>query len=250
VIAQALRRGHRAGDVVPLPLEEIEALLRTSEPEVAATSTSDGWIGRMLEAARSFDRVRIVDGLQRESTMLGLPRFMLERVEPLVIRVGEAWRAGELDVGHEHFLSEILEDSLRALRTPLEVAAVGPPVILTTLPGESHSLGLQMAGATIVLAGRSVRILGVQTPPAEVAAATISAQAVAVGFSVSPTTATEQTSRAIAEVRERVPAAVRLWIGGGGAGQLPDVPDGARILQRLDALSREVRVLPREERGG
>ncbi len=249
VIAQALRKGHRAGDVVPLPLEEIEALLRTSEHGHAAPQAPEAWIDRMLESARRFDRARIVDGLKWESTTLGLPRFMRERVEPLVIRVGEAWRAGSLDVAHEHFLSEILEDTLRALRTPLEVAAIGPPVLLTTLPGESHSLGLQMAGAAIALAGRSVRILGVQTPAAQVAAAARSANAVAVGISVSPATATEKTVAELGEVRELLPTPVRVWVGGGGAGLLSRVPDGVRLLRTLHELTSEVCVLPSDDVG-
>ena len=248
IIAKALRDGHRAGDVVPLSLPELEQLLRAGAEECQMDVPETVWVERILNAARRFDRPGIVESLQREATTMGLPRFMAERLEPLVARVGLAWRAGELEVGHEHFLSEILEDTLRALRTPLEAAAVEPPVLLTTLPGESHSLGLQMAGATIVLAGRSVRILGVQTPPSDVVTAASSSDAVAVGISVSPATANDATVERVHELRERLPDGVRVWVGGAGAAQLTALSEGVRVLTTLEELGREVAVLPRDRR--
>ena len=46
--------------------------------------------------------------------------------------------------------------------------AGGPRVLLTTLPGEPHGLGLLMVEALLTLDGCRCLSLGVQTPPGDI----------------------------------------------------------------------------------
>lgn len=238
LIDTALNAGYRAGDVVPLEETELEALLRSCgaldtgvpsgiTPEIIETT---------LEASRRFDRDSLAAALARDSSLLGVGPFLRERVEPLLREVGESWARGELEIRHEHFFSEVLEDHLRALRAPLEASGTGRPVVLATLPDELHGLGLQIVSLAVAAAGRKVRVLGPHLPVEEIIQAADALDAAAVGLSVSIFGANAQTTADIAALRQGLRAETRLWIGGSGAAHIKDLPARVDVLSSLDDL--------------
>jgi DNA-binding transcriptional MerR regulator len=242
LINAALAHGYRAGDVVPLPLDELEELLRQHESVDAplAESSNDDWTTAVLDACRRFDRSALTSLLQRETVRLGVPRFVRERVAPTLYDIGEIWARGGLEIRHEHFFSEVLEDHLRVLRTPLEATAKGRPVLLATLPDEHHGLGLQIVALLISAAERSVRILGPHVPVDEIVEAAAAVDAAAVGLSISPFAVTDETVEVVGELRDALPASVSLWLGGAGADDLEGLPDGTLVVTEAEDLEREL----------
>ncbi len=238
LIAAALERGHRAGDVVTLPLERLMDLLGEGQPRSGLVTMADrpDWLPELLAQVQAFDRQAVGETLQRCAVALGLPRFLRERVTPLVRAVGQAWSDGDLEVAHEHFLSELLVDLLHAQRLPLEARAGGPTVVLATLPDEGHGLGLEMAALSLALAGWQVRMLGVRTPPEDIVRAARTAAASAVGLSVTAASATPATVEALAGMRKALSERVEVWVGGAGAAELPGLPAGVTRLDSLDLL--------------
>jgi MerR family transcriptional regulator, light-induced transcriptional regulator len=246
LVARALARGHRAGDVVPLPRASLEALLGQLE---STAETTRRWEDAILARARAFDREGIARDLAQACAREGVQTFLGERVAPLLTAIGAAWTEGALATRHEHFLSEILEDTLRTLRGPLERGTAGRPAVLVTLPGEAHSLGMQMAALVVAAAGRRPCVLGAQTPVDEVIAAAGALDAAAAGVSVSPHSASKATSRALAELRAGLPERTALWVGGAGARLLPGLGPGVTRLFSLDALDAELHRLARRDGG-
>ena len=246
LIAKALESGYRAGDIVPLPLSELELLLQSSGAfdRTSATGSAGDVMLRAFDACKRFDRESLAALLHSEAAVLGLPRFLRERVTPLLDEVGDAWGRGEIEIRHEHFFSEVLEDELRRLRAPLESAAKGRPVVIASLPNELHGLGLQIAALAIVTAGRGVRVLGPHLPAEEIVQAAKALDASAVGLSVSIFAEPEETACEITAVRERLPAGISLLIGGAGSTVLPFLPDGVEITATLDDLDRVLMQLP------
>ncbi|HQT92998.1 MAG TPA: MerR family transcriptional regulator [Thermoanaerobaculaceae bacterium] len=238
LIAQAIGLGHRAGDVVPLPHERLRDLLGASLPE---TDSAAAWAAGILDRARAFDREGIARDFARASASMGVRAFLHERLLSLTAAVGGAWAAGRLDIKHEHFLSEIVEDTLRTLRAPLEHGAQGQPVLLATLPAERHTIGLQAAALVTAIAGRRVRILGAQTPVGEIASAAARLDPLAVGVSVTRHTALPATARQVNRLRATLADAVALWIGGAGAPLLAGLRPGITLLATLSDLEDELR---------
>lgn len=239
LVNAALAQGYRAGDVVTLPKDRLEALLRECgalEQQTAAPVRADAWLADVLDATRRLDRSVLYPALHREAATLGVPRFLRERVAPLVQAVGEEWSQGNLDIRHEHFCSEVLEDHLRSLRQPLEASASGRPVVLASLPDEHHALGLHIVALAIAARQRAVRALGPHSPPGEIAAAAVALDAVAVGVSVSAFSAEAATVDMIADLRRRMSERVLLWVGGAGAAELEGLPRGVEVLPTLDDL--------------
>jgi len=238
LINTALHCGYRAGDVVPLTKDELEDLLRSCgalDTGVPAGITP-GIIQTTLESCRRFDRDALAAALARDSSLLGVGPFLRERVEPLLKAVGESWARGELEIRHEHFFSEVLEDHLRSLRAQLDASGSGRPFVLATLPDELHGLSLHIVGLAVAAAGRRVRVLGPHLPVEEITLAADVLDAAAVGLSVSLLGASAQTTTDIVALRKGLRTETRLWVGGAGAAHLKGLPDGVDVLSTLDDL--------------
>jgi methanogenic corrinoid protein MtbC1/predicted DNA-binding transcriptional regulator AlpA len=243
LIAEALRCGCRAGDVVPLPVERLEELLRQSgRVDEATGELVPDWLQHMLDAGRRFDHEALAVELHHAATTLGLARFLRERIEPIMVEVGRAWARGDLGVRHEHFISEVVEDVLRGLRSSLG-AASGRPVVLASLPGDVHRMGLQIAALAIAAAGRSETILGGGTPVDELVETAVAVDAAAVGLSLNASAVSDETVAAVTDIRRRLPARIRLWLGGSGAGTLVPLPANVQVVDTLDRLDGALRGL-------
>lgn len=242
LISRALGCGHRAGDVVPLTVPEIEELLRqTGVVEgVATVGGTDEVVTEVIEACRRFDRDALVGILRRDASVLGVRAFLRERVTPLLEEIGEEWSRGGIEIRHEHFFSEVLEDELRLMRVPLQSSAGGRPVVLASLPNESHALGLQVAALAITVAGRAVRVLGPHLPSDEIVHAAEVLDAAAVGVSMSIFAQQEETARELEAIRKALPKAIEVWVGGAGSARLEQLPGGIRRLPTLDDLDQAV----------
>jgi len=218
-ISEALARGVRAAQAVGATDEGLTSLLRAygqggASPAPAAVSAD---LPDLLAAVRRYDALGLGRALLGAWGRLGPLEFVRGCVAPLVIAVGAGWASGELEIRHEHFFSERLGDLLRVLRLPFEERASGPLVLLTTLPGESHVLGLHMAALLMAAAGCRVLLLGAQTPSDQLVALAEDTAARAVGLSVSSATASAATTRRIGRLRRALPARTGLLVGGEGA---------------------------------
>jgi methanogenic corrinoid protein MtbC1 len=245
-VAEALARGHRASDAVPASDAELSDLL-SATPATAGAGTvavavaaHEPQLQALLEAVSHFDAESLRQVLLGEWARLGPTAFLDACVGPLVRAVGDAWSDGALHVRHEHFLSERLGDLLRVLRLPFDERADGPAMVLATLPGEPHAIGLQMAALSAATAGARVFYLGAQTPPDQIAAAAADVSARAVALSVSLATSGAATRRALVQVRSRLAPRVELVVGGEGA---PAAVDRVQVLASFAELAAWVRRL-------
>jgi methanogenic corrinoid protein MtbC1 len=236
-IAEALARGHRAGQVVPASEAELRQILAAgTRAEVApavAHSVATGDVAQLLRLVESFESDRLTHALLSASARLGPMAFLETVAAPLLRAVGEAWAGGRLHVRHEHFVSERLSDLLRSLRLPLEERAAGPLVVLSTLPGETHGLGLQMAALVVALAGCRVLYLGTETPVPDMVTLTRDLAARALALSVSASSRKPRTAALVRRLREMLPRRTALLVGGEGA---PAPSAGVEVFPDLQSL--------------
>jgi methanogenic corrinoid protein MtbC1 len=239
MIHQALDCGYRAGDVVPLSRERLEAVVAECvKAGVAVGPPTEEWVRAFLGGARQFDRKGLTAQLHQAAATLGLRTFLLERVEPVLPEIGAAWLRGELQIRHEHFATHVIEDVLRSIRVQLEPGTTGRPIVLASLPDEPHALGLQVVALALVAEGRAVRMLGSGTPVEEISHTAEEIDAAAVGLSISVYSVGERTVEAVDELRRRLPPQIALWLGGAGAGQLTQLPETVQVVTSLDDLAR------------
>lgn len=239
-IAEALALGFRPSSVVHLTDGELDALL--APPPSGDNRARE--LGTIIDLVRGFEGEQAGAELRRQIEVLGPHRFIDQVLGPLLETVGHAWTRGTLEIRHEHYLSELLEGLLRSLRTSVSAPGDAKVIVVATLPGEAHGIGMQIAAVLCALAGARPQVLGTGTPVAELVAAVEEMQAIGVAISVSLATGGVHTDRTLRELRAALPARVRLVVGGRGARQGRRGPRGIDYISDRQALTRWVRSLP------
>jgi MerR family transcriptional regulator, light-induced transcriptional regulator len=231
-MAQLLRAGHRPGRVVGLSDAEMQALLAPGAPVAQNTSPAEADAGTPLPAPAAGAHAVLIEAalaaltqhdglalrrqLQQALARLGLAEFVIAFMAPLTARVGQAWLNGTLRVAEEHLYTEMAHGVLRQalLSLPEPDLQTAPRVLLTTLPGEPHGLGLLMAEAMCTLDGAMCVNLGVQTPVDDIVAAARWHASDVVGLSATGCLPTRWLRQGLEQLRERLPAGTALWLGG------------------------------------
>lgn len=234
-----LRVAKRQMDAGVRPADAMaQATLRpaTSEPD----ATGGGAVGSLAQQAVAHALTLLCEHrldechahLVAQRQRLGLVAFADGVAGPLAAAVGEAWARGDVQVFEEHGFSAVL-------RAVLEVRAFGGApdatvapvctVLLATLSGEQHTLGLAMVQAVLQQAGARCVNLGAGLPEAELVAAAQAFGADVVGVSLSLAMPERTMQRQLLALRESLPGHRAVWAGGAGAGRLRRVPEGVQV---------------------
>ncbi|PTD95323.1 MerR family transcriptional regulator [Pseudothauera lacus] len=212
-VKRIVESGHSVGEAIALALMD--------SPLADVRHQSLPHVDRLLElvAAGRFSVLRS-ELLARRAALDDIV-FVESFAAPLMRALGHQWALGHARVWQEHAVSAVMRDVLRQSVAPQSLALGNERVLalLTTPPGERHTLGLSMAGLILRSLNVDCMDLGAETPLDELAAAACACRARIVGLSVSrgyPPRALHAYSEAL---REALPAGCELWLGGSGACQ-------------------------------
>jgi MerR family transcriptional regulator, light-induced transcriptional regulator len=138
------------------------------------TARSAARLSRLyLDAVRAADApgaFRVAAGALASG--MGIPEVYQRVIAPAMHEVGELWAKGALTIADEHLATALTHRVLAALRPPVWAGAE-PPVVLTgakrrvmlaTVEGEQHALGLRMAADVLEEAGFEPVYLGADVP--------------------------------------------------------------------------------------
>ncbi len=228
LVAEALAQGSRPGEVLKLPIDDLAGFV-SSARKPGPDAEMQGWILSMNDTAL---RARIAER-QRE---LGLVPFIDSFVGPLLSWIGTAWARGDIEVRHEHFVTEILQDHLRHERMRLLSERQGGTkgtLLLACLPDERHGLGLHMVALLCDMAGVGHRLLGEDTPLDDIAATAAEIQADAVALSIPTSDQGASLYRKVDDLRGRLSKGISLLMGGMGVKRIRRSPSGVERLASM-----------------
>lgn len=171
-IAKALESGYRASKVVSGTLEELHGLMGLKpliDPNIKSTqknenSSNELLIERWIKGVHEFDDDCLIQGFHEQWNKSGPLKFIIEYMIPLIERVGQGWESGELFIPNEHFATECIDSFLSSKWRQLNSRKEGWNILMTTLPGETHNLGLLMSAVVASLSGAKIIYLGLNTP--------------------------------------------------------------------------------------
>jgi DNA-binding transcriptional MerR regulator len=159
--AELVAYGLRPGKILTKNAKEVEALL--IEERNNRTPYSSEVVQKAIGLSGNSLRLMLEESI-RES---GVRSTLHQLVIPLVHRIGQSWADQEIDIYQEHLLSEAIEDVLRSTRLQISAPKIYEDcvdLILVTMPGERHGLGLQILALLASLEGCTVYLLGVDLP--------------------------------------------------------------------------------------
>lgn len=226
LMRRLLGRGLRPRALVSLSLSQLQALLALRDPCDALPVSPSG--PELAQAARALldtlaptrDPRTMTVFLQKQLALHGLAVFVAHYLPAFNLAVGQAWLNRTLSVAAEHrYSSSMHRIVLSALPAP-DHAQIEPRVLLTTPPGELHSLGLLALQAQLCLQGAYCIDLGTQTPAVEVVQAAQQYKAGVVAISASIALHPDEVQTYVHELCQGLPARCALWIGGDGCATL------------------------------
>ena len=216
IVKRLLDGGHRPGRVVALSVAELQRLSDTMPATERFAPAMAPDLHGYLAVLREHDVVGLRRMLYQAQMRLGIGRFVSEVLSPLNTLVGESWMRGQIEIFEEHAYTESVQVVLRQAIANLPDAAAQdrPRVLLSTLPGEPHGLGLLMAEAMFAIEGARCLSLGVQTPVWDLVLAAQAHHSDILALSFTGCMNPNAVTAGLAELRAKLPAEVELWAGG------------------------------------
>ncbi len=216
LIRRLMLQGGRPGQLVSLSLDALRQRLATAPPTPQPMAGHTLELTPAMALLEQHDSAGLRAHLHQAQARLGLAAWVQHLLAPLTQAVGHEWAQGRLSVHQEHLYSEVVQDVLRqAIRAlPAPAPTARPRVLLTTLPGESHGLGLLMAEALLALEGAACVSLGVQTPVDALVQAAHIHRADIVALSATACQPERNFGQALLTLRSQLPEPVALWLGG------------------------------------
>jgi methanogenic corrinoid protein MtbC1 len=231
LVQRLMNQGHRPGKLMALDMNTLSAMLNVNNANVAMER--DAEIVTILKQHQSSELHRYLNNLLIEQ---GLARFVTETLVNMNTQVGDAWMHGRLAIFEEHAYSEQIQSLLRLTISQINTDVSSPKVLLTTLPGEEHTLGVLMCEALLTLNQVACVNLGAQTPVTEINSAVRAHQADILCLSCSAAYPKNQCLQSLAELRKLLPAQVEIWVGGQGVPRTK-LPVGINAIRAFPELT-------------
>jgi DNA-binding transcriptional MerR regulator/methylmalonyl-CoA mutase cobalamin-binding subunit len=237
LIKRLLDSGLRPVKVVGLEVAELNELVSQMPDD---SSELSGDLSGFIDLIKSHQASELRVALGRTLMQQGIEDFLSKTIGHLNRLVGESWMRGEIRVFEEHLYSEQITSVLRAAISTMSDANGSPRVLLTTLPGEEHSLGLLMAEAILSMHGASCVMLGVQTPIQDIVPAAQAHRSDIVVLSFSAAAAPGLVKSGLQQARQALPKDIGLWAGGAGVARQRNSEEGVQLMGPLSDLTEAV----------
>jgi methanogenic corrinoid protein MtbC1 len=230
LIRQLVEQGKRPGKLMALDLAELESLQRTPKVELD--------FDRLIELLKAADAASLRNWFQDQLQALGLRAFIHKVMVPSIQLVGESWSRGRLAIYQEHLFTELMKGLVRQSLAEHYLQNDRPKVMLTTVPGEQHSLGLLMVEALLRLGGAEVISFGTEMPFRDIKEAAASHQVDVIGLSFSGSFMQDDAVVMLSGLRQMIDPGIVIWVGGAAFEADLQLPEGVELLDGLRGLEK------------
>ena len=170
---------------------------------------------KLISLLKSKDVLKLEAFIKTTIVSLGLSTFLTETLPQWNYYIGESWDNGIIQIYEEHLYTELIIKNVRAIfnQIPTDNQQL-PQIMLTTVPGENHSLGVLMVEGMLRLKNIPILNLGIEMPIVEIAKASKKYNLRIVGLSFSVQYDLEKAITEIKNLRKLLSSNVTIWIGG------------------------------------
>ena len=229
LLNQATSNGHSISQIAQLSLDDLKNLLKNEPVDLTQTlnrsfcSASDrihlaeDYIEKCYTSVLAFDAKTLESHFENAIVELGSEAFIEHLLTPLLTRIGDRWKTGELRPVHEHMTSSVIRSLTYILRNNNPCSADAPRMIVSTPIGQLHELGALLAAIMAELSGWQVTYLGANLPAEEIAAGVKYTNACALTISLSFATDDHIVPKELRRLKKLVGNKVAIIVGGRAA---------------------------------
>ncbi len=232
LLRSATELGHTISKLAQLDNDALAKLVQESGGLARNPARGNSFVERALDATEHSDPQGVEEAITSAMALLSAAEVVNTVIAPLVREVGERWHRGEATIAQEHMVSDIVRRLIIAASRGFMRGDSGPSIVLATLSGERHELGLLMCSWLAASRRFRTHYLGVDCPPEEVArfALEVEARAVLVSL-VMPENAVPVLEH-LRDLAYLLRGKCEVWIGGGSAHgvDLNELPPGCIFL--------------------
>lgn len=229
LIRQLMDQGKRPGKLMPLDLPDLESLVK--EPKVELD------IDQLFDLLKARDAAALREWFQNQVEAHGLRSFIHKVMAPATRAVGQAWSQGDLAIHEEHLYTELMKNLVRqSLTRRHREGGSEPRIMLTTVPGERHGLGLLMVETLLRLGGAEVIAFGPEMPFRDIKDAALSHKVDVIGLSFSGSFKSVDAMVMLTGLRQIIDPGIRIWVGGEAFEGGTAMPEGVELLDGLHEL--------------
>lgn len=242
---RALRSHERQGRVPEIGALAVEPAVQT----LIEGGSLESFRHRFVEALERSELDKADQILGEIMAIYPLENVMLDVIAPALAAIGEAWRAGRVNVATEHLASAYLRQRLTMWLVTGPPAHPIRPIVLACAPNEWHEIGLLMLGVLLRRRRWPVAYLGQSVPLPDLAKFVRDIRPPAVVL----VAMTDETGRALLDLAEWLPEirqSGRPAIAFGGRAfnlnpelrtQMPGIFLGATLPESVEAVERLLR---------
>ena len=176
----------------------------------------------LLNISKNFELLEFQKILSETYEKLGTESFIIEFVAPFVNFVGLSWENEDISIANEHFCSDQITKFIYRKNLDIHKSKGIPKVLLTTIPNESHTIGIAMAESILSLNGAECLSLSAETPLDEIVKTAIISQSNIIGLSFSGHIEKNIEETSLVEIKKILPTKIDLWVGGNFTGTKVD----------------------------
>ncbi len=190
--------------------DELSRRPRVVASLAATAGTMPDPFAALVHAAAEFDAAAVSRIIDEQFALADYESVIDGWLMPVLVRMGKEWAAGRLSVAEEHLVSNIVLRRLSAAYDAAGRLQPGTPILLGTVSGVDHELGLMAFAVAARRAGIATVYVGTQVPPADWRRAADKA-----GARHSVTTAhRKRDAQLVAGLAESLGPASTVWVGG------------------------------------
>ncbi len=186
LLHKATEAGHPISQIAGYTKEELKDIVgsmnvidlpsrKPAEPRATGDLTLvrdySAYIDEILAAVEKMDRKSLEETLISVEADIGRNALLERAVIPLMERIGDLWRKGEIRISHEHLATQAVRTFLGSLLASQKTFPGAPHVVVTTPSDQVHELGALSAAVTAASEGWNVTYLGPSLPSEEIAGA-------------------------------------------------------------------------------
>ncbi len=239
LLNRAVHAGHRISDVATISTSRLEQLVGKDFPNAAVSrgkgkEVSPNFVELALGAITQFDSEELGAILSHAEVDLGQARALDQVVMPLMEKLGEMWRDGNIRIAHEHLATAVIRNHVGALLASMRYPANAPAIVVATPAGQLHEVGALIVAMAAALEGWRPVYLGPNLPADEIAGAVVKSGARAVALSLVFPADDPKLPAELVRLRRLLSNEVPVLIGGRAVGAYGNAIDSIQASRMSD----------------